>query len=224
MRRMNLILLGPPGAGKGTQAVRLAEAFGLQHLSSGDVLRAERKSGTDLGSRVTQYMDSGALVPDEIIVEVIIARVLKPTQPKGVLLDGFPRTLAQAEALDVALAKSGKSVDLVVSLVVPDEPIVDRITGRRVCPTCGAVYHVKTLQPKRPGVCDKDGAALIHRTDDTAEVVQQRLAAYHAQTQPLETYYRGKGLMVEVDGTADVESVFKRAAKEISNRLGEARV
>jgi adenylate kinase len=215
---MNLILLGPPGAGKGTQAVRLAERFALQHLSSGDVLRAERKSGTELGSRVAKYMDSGALVPDEIIVEVIIARVLKPTQPKGVLLDGFPRTLAQAEALDAALAKAGNKVDLVVSLVVPDEPIVDRITGRRVCPTCGAVYHVKTLPPKQAGVCDKDAAALIHRTDDTAEVVQQRLAAYHAQTRPLEAYYGGKGVMVEVDGTADVDTVFEQAEKEIVAR------
>ncbi|MCL2329784.1 MAG: adenylate kinase [Phycisphaerae bacterium] len=216
---MNLILLGPPGAGKGTQAVRLAEKFKLQHLSSGDVLRAERKSGTELGKRVAGYMDSGALVPDEIIVDAILGRVLNPTQANGVLLDGFPRTLAQAEALDAALAKAGKKVDLVVSLVVPDEPIVDRITGRRVCPTCGAVYHIKTLPPKKAGVCDKDDAALIHRTDDTAEVVQQRLSAYHAQTRPLEAYYRGKGAMVEVDGTADVNTVCKRAEEAISSRL-----
>jgi adenylate kinase len=168
-------------------------------------------------------MDSGALVPDEIIVEVILARVLNPTRPAGVLLDGFPRTLAQAEALDKALAKAGKKVDLVVSLVVPDEPIVDRITGRRLCPTCGAVYHVRTLPPAKPGVCDKDSSALIHRTDDTAEVVKERLSAYHAQTRPLEDYYRGKGLMVEVDGTADVETVFGRARQEISTRVGEAR-
>jgi adenylate kinase len=219
---MNLILLGPPGAGKGTQAVRLAEAFGLQHLSSGDVLRAERKSGTELGSRVAKYMDSGALVPDEIIVEVILVRVLNPTKPAGVLLDGFPRTLAQAEALDAALAKAGKTVDLVVSLVVPDEPIVDRITGRRVCPTCGAVYHVRTLRPKKDGVCDKDGAALMHRTDDTADVVKERLTAYHAQTRPLETYYRGKGLVVEVDGTSEVETVFGNARREIASRVGKA--
>jgi adenylate kinase len=217
---MNLILLGPPGAGKGTQAVRIAEAFGLGHLSSGDVLRAERKSGTDLGGRVAKYMDSGALVPDEIIVEVILARVLKPTQPAGVLLDGFPRTLAQAQALDEALTKAGKKVDLVVSLVVPDEPIVDRITGRRSCPTCGAIYHLKSLPPQQPGICDKDGAALIHRTDDTAAVVEQRLAAYHAQTQPLESYYRGKGVMVEVDGTSEVEAVFESAKKEIVARVG----
>lgn len=220
---MILVLLGPPGAGKGTQAVRLAEAFGLQHLSSGDVLRAERKSGTDLGGRVAQYMDSGALVPDEIIVEVILARVLNPTRPAGVLLDGFPRTLAQAEALDNALAKAGKQVDLVVSLVVPDEPIVDRITGRRLCPTCGAVYHVKSLPPIKAGVCDKDATPLIHRTDDTAEVVKERLSAYHAQTRPLEDYYRGKGIMVEVDGTSDVETVFKRARQEVAARVGEAK-
>lgn len=219
---MNLVLLGPPGAGKGTQAVRLAETFGLQHLSSGDVLRAERKSGTDLGGRVAQYMDAGALVPDEIIVEVILARVLNPTHPAGVLLDGFPRTLAQAEALDNALAKAGKKVDLVVSLVVPDELIVDRITGRRLCPTCGAVYHVKSLPPAKAGVCDKDATPLIHRTDDTAEVVKERLSAYHAQTRPLEDYYRGKGIMVEVDGTSDVDTVYKRARHEVATRVGEA--
>jgi adenylate kinase len=217
---MNLVLLGPPGAGKGTQAVRLAEAFGMQHLSSGDVLRAERKSGTELGSRVAKYMDSGALVPDEIIVEVILARVLSPTKPAGVLLDGFPRTLAQAEALDKALAAAAKKVDLVVSLIVPDELIVDRITGRRSCPSCGAIYHVKSLPPTKPGVCDKDGTALVQRSDDTAAVVKERLSAYHAQTRPLEAYYRGKGLMVETDGTADVETVFQRARKEIAGRLG----
>lgn len=218
---MNLILLGPPGAGKGTQAVRLAEAFGLQHLSSGDVLRAERKSGTDLGKRVTQYMDSGALVPDEIIVEVILVRVLNPTTPAGVLLDGFPRTLAQAEALDKAMTKAGKKLDLVVSLLVPDELIVDRITGRRSCPTCGTVYHVKSLPPVKAGVCDKDSSALVQRTDDTAEVVKERLSAYHGQTQPLEDYYRGKGLMVEIDGTAGVDSVFGQARHEIASRLGD---
>ncbi len=219
---MNLILLGPPGAGKGTQAVRLAEAFGLQHLSSGDVLRAERKSGTELGARVTQYMDSGALVPDEIIVEVILARVLKPTQPAGVLLDGFPRTLAQAEALDRALTRVGKKVDLVVSLRVADELIVDRITGRRVCPACGGVYHVSSLPPKKAGVCDKDASPLVHRTDDTAAVVQERLAAYHAQTQPLESYYRAKGAVVEVDGTSGVDVVFQNARQEIIARVGKA--
>ena len=219
---MNLVLLGPPGAGKGTQAVRLAEAFDLQHLSSGDVLRAERKSGTELGKRVTQYMDSGALVPDEIIVEVIIARVLKPQRPAGVLLDGFPRTQAQAQALDVALKKAGRQVDLVVNLLVPDELIVDRITGRRVCPSCGAGYHQKTLQPTKAGVCDKDGTPLVHRTDDRAEVVTQRLAAYHDQTEPLEAYYRGQGLMVEVDGTAEPEKVFAAAREQVSRWLRKA--
>jgi adenylate kinase len=217
---MNLILLGPPGAGKGTQAVRLAEAFKLQHLSSGDVLRAERKSGTELGARVAQYMDSGALVPDAIIIEVILARVLQPTSPAGVLLDGFPRTLAQAESLDAALAKAGQKVDLVVSLLVPDAPIVERITGRRSCPQCGAVYHVRTLKPRREGVCDKDGAALVQRKDDTAEVVCERLAVYHAQTRPLEDYYRAQGRMVEIDGTADVEAVFANARGAIASRVG----
>ncbi len=217
---MILILLGPPGAGKGTQAVRLAEVFGLQHLSSGDLLRAERKSGTELGRRVAGYMDAGALVPDEIIVQVVLGRILQPARPAGVLLDGFPRTQPQAEALDAALRRAGKKVDLVVSLVVPDESIVDRITGRRSCPACGAVYHVVTMPPKVEGVCDRDGAALAHRTDDTAEVVSQRLAAYHAQTRPLEEYYRARGLMTEVDGTLDVDAVFERCRDVVRARVG----
>lgn len=216
----NLLILGPPGAGKGTQAVRLAEAFGLRHLSSGDVLRAERKKGSELGQRVTKYMDAGELVPDEIIVEVILAQLADQADAKGVLLDGFPRTVAQAESLDNAFAGAGQQVDLVLSLVVPDEPIVERITGRRVCPQCGAVYHVKTLKPKQEGVCDHDGAALIHRTDDTAEVVKQRLAAYHEQTAPLEAYYRDKGLLGEVDGTKDVDAVCEALSAVVRERLG----
>lgn len=218
---MILVLLGPPGAGKGTQAVQLAEAFKLQHLSSGDVLRAERASGTELGDKVAQYMDSGALVPDEIIIEVIVNRVLNPQKPAGVLLDGFPRTVKQAEALDEALAKAGQSVDLVVSLAVPDELIVERITGRRVCPSSGRVYHVKFNPPQKEGVDDETGEPLIHRTDDTEEVVKQRLSAYHEQTQPLEAYYKSKGLVAEVDGTQDVQEVFAACREVVASRLGD---
>lgn len=217
---MNLVMLGPPGAGKGTQAVRLSEAFSLRHLSSGDVLRAERKKGSELGQRVAEYMDSGALVPDEIIVEVILAQLKGLRDTKGVLLDGFPRTGPQAESLDRALERAGQRVDLVPSLAVPDGLIVDRITGRRVCPTCDAVYHVKTLPPAKAGVCDKEGTELIHRTDDTAEVVEQRLAAYHDQTAPLEAYYRNKGILAEVDGTGDVDTVFSALAEVVRSRLG----
>jgi adenylate kinase len=216
---MNLVLLGPPGAGKGTQAAKLSKAFGLRHLSSGDVLRAERKKGSELGKRVTGYMDSGALVPDEIIIEVILEQLKSNEGFEGFLLDGFPRTGSQAESLDAALAKRGQKVDQVLSVVVPDEEIVDRITGRRICSTCNAVYHVRHRPPARDNVCDRDGTQLVHRPDDTREVIEQRLAAYHAQTKPLEAYYRGKGLLVEADGTKDVDTVFAALQQMVKQRV-----
>ncbi len=218
---MIVILFGPPGAGKGTQAERLTARYGFEHLSSGDVLRAERKSGTELGKRVTGYMDSGALVPDEIIIEVIISRVLRSTSKAGVLLDGFPRTLPQAEQLDKALTQAGKRVGLVLSILVPDESIVERITGRRMCPSTGKIYHVKYMPPKVAGVCDETGEKLIQRPDDTEPVVKQRLDAYHRQTQPLEDYYRGRGALAEVDGTQDVDVVAKRIAEVVDDRLAK---
>ncbi len=219
---MNVILFGPPGAGKGTQAVRLGGCFSFEHLSSGDVLRAERKSGTALGAKVAGFMDSGALVPDEIIVEVILARVLGSNGRAGVLLDGFPRTLPQAQQLEEALAGAGSRVELVLSIVVPDEPIIDRITGRRLCPACDRVYHVKNMPPQRDGICDVDGEKLIQRKDDTAEVVQQRLAAYHEQTEPLEAFYRQKGILTEVDGTRDIGTVAARMSEIVRGHLNEA--
>ncbi|MBP7934989.1 MAG: adenylate kinase [Phycisphaerae bacterium] len=207
---MNVILFGPPGAGKGTQAERLVSTFGFEHLSSGDVLRAERKSGTALGAKVAGYMDSGALVPDDIIIEVILGRVLKASAEKrSVLLDGFPRTLVQARKLDEALAKAGTKVDVVLSLVVPDGLIVERITGRRISPS-GKVYHVKYNPPKVPGVCDETGENLVQRPDDTEAVVKQRLDAYHAQTEVLESYYCAKGVLKQVDGTQDIEVVARQ--------------
>lgn len=217
---MNVVLFGPPGAGKGTQAERLAAKFAFLHLSSGDVLRAERKSGTELGARVAGYMDSGALVPDEIIVEVILARVLKADSKAGVLLDGFPRTLPQARQLDDALVGAGSRLDLVLSIVVPDELIVERITGRRMCPSTGKIYHVKYLPPKQAGICDETGEELIQRKDDTEEVVKQRLAAYHEQTEPLEEYYRQQGLLVEVDGMRDIGAVAQDMGAIIERHLG----
>ncbi len=192
---MNLVLLGPPGAGKGTQAARLSEAFDLCHLSSGDLLRAERQRGSALGGKVAGTMDTGGLVPDEIIVEVILNRLKEGRDSAGFLLDGFPRTRAQAESLDKAAEAIGRRMDLVVSLEVPDQPIVDRITGRRSCPSCGRIYHVRSLPPVKPGICDDDGSALAHRSDDTEEVVQQRLSAYHEQTEPLKAFYRKQGLL-----------------------------
>lgn len=216
---MIIVLFGPPGAGKGTQAERLKETFSLQHLSSGDMLRAERASGTELGQTVTGYMDAGELVPDEIIIAVVINAVLKPTTGKGYLLDGFPRTLEQARSLDEALAKNGSKVDLVLSLKVPDEPIIERITGRWSCPKCGTVYHVQYKKPKQDGVCDHDGEALTQRKDDTAEVVKQRLSAYHQQTAPLEAYYREKGVLQEVDGTQDIDTVAQNSAEVVRSAM-----
>jgi adenylate kinase len=219
---MIVILFGPPGAGKGTQAERLTARFGFEHLSSGDVLRAERASGTELGKKVAGYMDAGALVPDGIIIEVIIARVLASGGQAGVLLDGFPRTLPQAEQLDKALALTGKKVDLVLSMRVPDELIVERITGRRMCPSTGKIYHVKYLPPKVEGICDETGEKLIQRSDDTEPVVRQRLAAYHQQTEPLEVYYRQRGVLAEVDGTQDIEAVAKRMGEIVSRQTKQA--
>ena len=217
----NLVILGPPGAGKGTQAVRLSQAFALRHLSSGDLLRAERAKGSELGKKAAEYMDAGKLVPDEIIVGAVLAQLSDLGDKAGLLLDGFPRTVAQAESLDAALTKAGKRVDLVPALAVPDGLIVDRITGRRTCPACNAVYHVKTMPPAKDGVCNVDGKALIQRPDDTAEVVKQRLDAYHKQTAPLEAYYRKKGLLAEVDGTQDVDAVFEALSEVVCRRLGQ---
>lgn len=207
---MNVILLGPPGAGKGTQAKRLSEAFSLEHLSSGDVLRAERKSGTRLGQQVAAAMDSGNLVPDKLVLEVMLGRVMRPGGEGGVLLDGFPRTLVQAARLDEAVEREGRRIDSVLSLDVPDDLIVDRICGRLSCPTCGAVYHERHQPPKRPGVCDVDGSGLVRRPDDRPEVVRQRLAAYHAETEPLKGYYRGRGVLAEVDGSQAIDVVSER--------------
>jgi len=204
---MNVILLGPPGAGKGTQAQRLVEEFNLTYLASGDLLRAERARGTALGRQVAEYMDAGELVPDAIITEVILARMEAGDGSAGFLLDGFPRTVAQAECLGEALAKRGRRVDVVICLEVPDEVVVRRLSGRRICPACGAVYHETTHPPRVPGRCDKDGASLVQRSDDAEEVVARRLEAYHRQTEPLIAYYRRKGVLCPVNGDAEPEKV-----------------
>ena len=214
---MNLILIGPPGAGKGTQAERVVEKFGLTHLASGDVLRAERASGTELGSKVTRYMDSGALVPDEIIIEVILGRL--PQGGGGVLLDGFPRTVAQAESLERAMTAAGQRLDGVVEIKVPREPIVERITGRRVCPKCDRVYHLRFQPPAAMDTCDADGETLLQRPDDTEEVIQSRLDNYEKLTQPLTDYYGRKGMLHAVDGNASVDEVTRRLT-DVLERLG----
>lgn len=218
---MNLILLGPPGAGKGTQAQRLAARLNLVHLASGDVLRAERASGSELGKRVESYMDSGALVPDEIIIEVILTRVRAAAGASGILLDGFPRTVAQAESLAEALSAAGERLDAVINLRVPDEELVGRIVGRRTCPTCHAVYHVTANPPAKPGVCDNDGTPLKQRTDDTEAVVRNRLAAYREQTAPLTAYYAKSGLLHEMDGTGAMDEVNEQLTKLVQDLAGD---
>jgi adenylate kinase len=203
---MKLILLGPPGAGKGTQCKRIIDKYGMAHMSSGDILRAERKANSELGQKAQGYMDSGALVPDDLIIDMMI-RAIK-NAPAGYVLDGFPRTVAQGEGLDAALEKAGEKIDAIVNLQVPDEPIMDRMTGRRSCPECGAVYHVVNLKPKTDGQCDKGCGALVQRRDDTPEVVSHRLKTYHEQTAAVVGYYQGKGnTILDIDANQDIDKV-----------------
>lgn len=202
---MIAILLGPPGAGKGTQAKRLAQKMGALHLSSGDILRAEKAAGTELGKQAAGYMERGELVPDSLIIEMMLQKM---TQTNGsILLDGFPRTLAQAEALDAGLQRHGLQIHRVINIDVPDAEIERRMTGRRSCAKCGAVYHVEFAPPAVNNRCDNDGAELIQRNDDKPEVVRNRLTTYHRQTQPLVDYYSRHGLLRDVDGTQKPELV-----------------
>ena len=203
---MKLILLGPPGAGKGTQCKRIIDKYGMAHMSSGDILRAERKANSELGKKAQGYMDSGALVPDDLIIDMMIGAI--KNAPVGYVLDGFPRTVAQGEGLDAALEKAGEKIDAIVNLQVPDEPIMDRMTGRRSCPECGAVYHVVNLKPKTDGQCDKGCGALVQRKDDTPEVVSHRLKTYHEQTAAVVGYYQGKGnTILDIDANQDIDKV-----------------
>jgi adenylate kinase len=201
---MRIVLLGAPGAGKGTHCKRIADRYGVAHLSSGDILRRERATGTKLGKKAQSYMDAGALVPDDLIVEMMSRAIAKAKT--GFCLDGFPRTVNQAEVLDQSLAKSKSEIDAVINLQVDDGIVLERITGRRSCPTCGAVYHVKNMPPKVDGVCDKDGTPLVQRPDDTEEVVRNRLETYYRQTKPVVDYYRARRTVHDLDanGNADV--------------------
>lgn len=210
---MRLVLLGAPGAGKGTQCKRIIAKYGLEHLSSGDILRQQRAQGTELGKKAQSYMDSGALVPDEVIVGMMVDVITKIKG--GFVLDGFPRTVNQAAELDKALKAANKKIDAVINLEVDDEAIARRITGRRSCPKCGAVYHIENLKPKVSGKCDNDGTALVQRPDDTFEVVTNRLKNYHDQTAPVVGYYRKNNTVCDIDANGDPDEVTSSVLKEL---------
>lgn len=205
---MKIIMLGAPGAGKGTQAKMIAEKYGIPHVSTGDIFRANIKNGTELGMEAKKYMDQGLLVPDELTVKILLDRVAQEDCKKGYVLDGFPRTIPQAQVLDNALSELGDAIDYAVNVDVPDENIVKRMSGRRACVSCGATYHVEHVPPKKEGACDKCGQELILRDDDKPETVLNRLKVYHDQTQPLIDFYTKKGVLRTVDGTVDMKDVF----------------
>ncbi|MBQ3544881.1 MAG: adenylate kinase [Lachnospiraceae bacterium] len=210
---MKIIMLGAPGAGKGTQAKMIADKYSIPHISTGDIFRANIKNGTELGKKAKTYMDQGLLVPDELTVDLVIDRVSQDDCKNGYVLDGFPRTIPQAESLDAALTKLGEKIDFAVNVEVPDENIINRMSGRRACLSCGATYHIVHIPTKVEGICDRCNAELVLRDDDKPETVKKRLDVYHEQTQPLIDYYSGKGVMVEVDGTQDMKDVFADIVK-----------
>lgn len=205
---MKIIMLGAPGAGKGTQAKMIAEKYRVPHISTGDIFRANIKNGTELGVEAKKYIDQGMLVPDELTVKILLDRVAEPDCVNGYVLDGFPRTIPQAEVLDEALKALGDKIDYAINVDVPDENIVKRMSGRRACLACGATYHVEHIPPKAEGICDKCGQELVLRDDDKAETVMKRLEVYHKQTQPLIDFYSEQGILKNVDGTVDMKEVF----------------
>ncbi len=210
---MKIIMLGAPGAGKGTQAKKIADKYQIPHISTGDIFRANIKEGTELGKKAKSYMDQGLLVPDELTLELIMDRFQNPDCANGYVLDGFPRTIPQAEALTDALEKNGDTIDYAINVEVPDENIVTRMSGRRACLSCGATYHVVYAPTKTEGICDRCGEKLVLRDDDKPETVKKRLDVYHSQTQPLIDYYTKQGKLVQVDGTQDVDAVFDAIVK-----------
>ena len=214
---MKIIMLGAPGAGKGTQADKICAKYNIPHISTGDIFRANIKNNTELGQKAKSYMDKGELVPDELVVDLVVDRIKADDCTNGYVLDGFPRTIPQAEALDAALAAINDKVDYAINVEVPDENIINRMSGRRACVACGATYHIVHIPAKVEGVCDKCGAELILRDDDKPETVKNRLNVYHEQTQPLIDYYTAKNVLHEVDGTKAMEDVFS----SIVSILGE---
>lgn len=210
---MKIIMLGAPGAGKGTQAHMIAEKYHLPHVSTGDIFRANIKNGTELGKEAKGYMDRGELVPDELTVRILLDRVAQEDCKNGYILDGFPRNIPQAEVLEKELEKLGEKIDAAIDMEVPDESIIRRMSGRRACSSCGATYHIVNVPPKKEGICDVCGEALILRDDDKEETVQKRLDVYHEQPQPLIEFYTKKGILKTVDGTQDMMSVFQTITK-----------
>ncbi len=210
---MKIIMLGAPGAGKGTQAKMISDKFEIPHISTGDIFRANIKNGTELGKKAKTYMDQGLLVPDELVVDLVVDRVKQEDCVKGYVLDGFPRTIPQAESLDAALLKINEKIDYAINVEVPDENIVRRMAGRRACVACGATYHLVHIPTKVEGICDRCGSELILREDDKPETVLNRLSIYHEQTQPLIEYYTNQNVLVEVDGTVDLKEVFENIVK-----------
>jgi adenylate kinase len=205
---MKIIMLGAPGAGKGTQAKMIADRYGIPHISTGDIFRANIKEGTELGKQAKGYMDKGELVPDELTCALVVDRIAQDDAKNGFVLDGFPRTIPQADALTDALNKIGESMDYAIDIEVPDESIITRMGGRRACTACGTTYHVVNIPPKKEGICDRCGGTLTLRDDDQPETVKNRLDVYHKQTQPLIDYYKKQNILHEVDGTMDMNDVF----------------
>ena len=206
---MKIVMLGAPGAGKGTQAKRIAEKYSIPHISTGDIFRTNIKNNTELGKKAKEYMDKGMLVPDELTLDLIMNRFKDTDCQNGYVLDGFPRTIPQAEALTKALRNIGDKLDVAINVEISDEAIVKRMAGRRACITCGATYHIVNIPPKTEGICDTCGSELVQREDDKPETVLKRLEVYHVQTQPLIEYYKSEGIFKEVDGTKDMDETFQ---------------
>ena len=206
---MKIVMLGAPGAGKGTQAIKIADKYAIPHISTGDIFRANIKGGTELGQKAKSYIDKGELVPDEVTIGMLLDRIAQDDCKNGYVLDGFPRTIPQAESLTEALKSQGDQIDFALNIDVPDEAIIERMSGRRACPKCGATYHIVYAAPKTENICDKCGTELIIRSDDKPETVKDRLNVYHQQTEPLIAYYKAAGVLREVDGTQELPKVFE---------------
>lgn len=214
---MRLILLGPPGAGKGTQASSIVKKYQIPHISTGDIFRKNIKEGTELGKKAKEYMDKGLLVPDDLVVAIVKDRLTEEDCKEGFLLDGFPRTVAQADALDIELRELSYSLDDVINIDVSKEELIERAVGRRVCKDCGATFHIKFNSPKIEGICDVCSGELQQRKDDTVETVTKRIEVYLEQTQPLINYYENKGILINIDGKQEIDKVFSDIVSEIGS-------